>query len=285
MREPPLVLIRGAGDLGTGTAHRLHRAGLKVVMGELEQPTAIRRAVAFASAVYEGHIQVEGVEAVLATRASDVERLLVEGIVPVLIDDAGEALAWLRPDVLVDARLAKRNLGTRLTDATIVIGLGPGFTAGRDVDAVIETSRGHHLGRVILEGSAEPDTGIPGLIEGHGRERVLIAPCPGPFVGHAHIGDRVQEGQSVAAVAGQPLKAGVSGVVRGLLHDSLLVHKGQKVGDIDPRGIVEFCFTISDKARAIGGAVLEAILYLRQHLTAQPYAAKLAPERSGADDL
>jgi xanthine dehydrogenase accessory factor len=285
LREPLLVFIRGAGDLGTGIAHRLHRAGFPVIMSELEQPTVIRRAVAFASAVYEGRIQLEGVEARLAGSPSAAETLLRQRAVPVLIDPAGTALTALRPDVLVDARLAKRNLGTTLADAPVVIGLGPGFTAGQDVDAVIETSRGHFLGRVILRGSAQPDTGIPGVMEGYGRERVLWAPCAGSFVGHAKIGAGIEAGQVVASVAGRPVRANISGVLRGVLHDGLLVHQGQKVGDIDPRGIVEHCFTISDKARAIGGAVLEAILYLRQHLTATRYAAKLAPERGGRDDL
>jgi xanthine dehydrogenase accessory factor len=237
-------------------------------MAELEQPTAIRRAVAFASAAYDGHIRVEGIDAVLATSESETLGLLGQGIVPVLIDPAGQALTWLSPDALVDARLAKRNLGTSLTDAPIVIGLGPGFTAGTDVHAVIETCRGHHLGRVILRGKTQPDTGIPGEVKGLGAKRVVRSPCDGSFRGLAQIGDLVEEGHMVAKVAAQPVCANVSGALRGLLHDDLHVHQGQKVGDVDPRGIVAHCFTISDKARAVGGGVLEAILYLRRHLTA-----------------
>jgi len=283
--ESMLLLIRGAGDLGTGAAHRLHRAGFQVVIGELPQPTVIRRAVAFASAVYEGCVEVEGVEARLADSNTDVERLLKAGIVPVLVDPAGEALTWLKPDVVVDARLAKRNLGTTLAQASIVIGLGPGFTAGQDVHAVIETMRGHHLGRVILHGSAQPHTHVPGLVKGYGRERVLWAPCAGRFQSDACIGENIEAGQAVAWVAGQPARAGISGVLRGILYDGLLVHPGQKVGDVDPRGIREYCFTISDKARAIGGSVLEAIFCLKRHLTTIQSAAKLGQERSDEDDL
>jgi xanthine dehydrogenase accessory factor len=285
MRLSMLVLVIGGGDLGTGTAHRLHRAGFKVAVSELGQPSVIRRAVAFASAVYEGRIQVEGVEARLAEGKAEIESLLKQGIVPVIVDSNGKARTVLTPDVIVDARIAKRNLGTTLADAPIVIGLGPGFTAGRDVHAVIETMRGHNLGRVILQGSAEADTHVPGLVHGHGRERVLWAPCSGHFESDAHIGDHVEAGEIVARVAQQPIHASIPGVLRGLLHTGFLVREGQKVGDIDPRGIAEYCFTISDKARAIGGAVLEAILYLRLHLTVRHCSDKLARERSGDDDL
>jgi len=257
-----LVLVRGGGDLGTGVAHRLHRAGFKVVVGELPQPLVIRCTVAFASAVYEGHVEVEEVEARLASNKMGVENLLSQSIVPVIVDPAGEMIPILAPKVVVDARMAKRNLGTTLSDAPIVIGLGPGFIASQDVHAVVETMRGHNLGRVILQGSAEPDTHVPGLVQGYGLERVLWAPCEGCFQSYVDIGERVGAGQIVAQVAGQPIRASISGVLRGLLHDGLLVREGQKVGDIDPRGIAEYCFTISDKARAVGGGVLEAILYL-----------------------
>jgi xanthine dehydrogenase accessory factor len=285
MLESMLVLVIGGGDLGTGTAYRLHRAGFKVVVSEMPQPSAIRRAVAFASAVYDGQIEVEGVEARLAEDKEEIKNLLKQGIVPVIADPEGKARTLLKPDVIVDARMAKRSPGTALADAPIVIGLGPGFTAGQDMHAVVETMRGHNLGRVILQGSAQPDTHVPGLVHGYGRERVLWAPCAGRFRSDAHIGDPVEVGQIVAWVEEQPVQAGISGVLRGLLHDSLLVHEGQKVGDIDPRGIKEYCFTISDKARAIGGAVLEAILYLRQHLTTSNSSIKLSRERSGEDDL
>ena len=260
--NPLTVLIRGGGDLGTGVAHRLHRAGLYVVVSELPQPLVVRRTVAFASAMYEGQITVERVKARLAGDKPEIERLLAQGIVPVIADPIGEAITRLQPDVVVDARMAKRNLGTTLADAPIVIGLGPGFTAGQDVHAVVETMRGHNLGRVILQGSAEPDTRVPGLLQGYGQERVLRAPRAGLFRSHMRIAERVEAGQTVAYVTDQPVQASISGVLRGLLHDNLLVHQEQKVGDIDPSGIVEHCFTISDKARAVGGGVLEAILYL-----------------------
>jgi xanthine dehydrogenase accessory factor len=283
--EAIVVLVRGGGDLGSGTAHRLHRAGFRVVVSELPQPTVIRRAVAFASAVYEGSVEVEGVLARLAQDVSEARALLQDDIVPVVIDATGEALRLLQPHVVVDARLAKCSLGTTLADAAIVVGLGPGFCAGRDAHAVIETNRGHNLGRVILHGSAQPDTSVPGLVRGYGRERVLWAPADGPFRGLQPIGSHVEKDQIVAMAGEEPVKPSISGVLRGILHDDLWVEEGQKVGDVDPRSIVEHCFTISDKARAIGGGVLEAILYLRHHLTASPYHAKLQLERRGQDGL
>ena len=285
MLESMLALVIGGGDLGTGTAYRLHRAGFKVVVSELPQPSVIRRAVAFASAVYDGQIKVEGVEARLAKGKEEIRSLLKQGIVPVIADPEGKARSLLKPDVIVEARMAKRSLSTTLADAPIVIGLGPGFTAGQEVHAVVETMRGHNLGCVILQGSAQPDTHVPGLVHGYGRERVLWAPCAGRFRSDAHIGDPAEAGQIIAWVEEQPVQAGISGVLRGLLHNKLLVDEGQKVGDIDPRGITEYCFTISDKARAIGGAVLEAIFYLRQHLTTSNSSIKLSRERSGEDDL
>jgi xanthine dehydrogenase accessory factor len=283
--ESILVLIRGGGDLGSGTAHRLHRAGFRVVVSELPQPTVIRKAVAFASAVYEGSVEVEGVLAKLATDLAQARTLLQQDIVPVVIDTAGDILPRLRPHVVVDARLAKRNLGTSLTDAAIVVGLGPGFHAGQDVHAVVETNRGHNLGRVILDGSAQPDTHVPGLVQGYGRERVLWAPCAGLFHSLLQIGCHVEAGQVVAMAAEHPVKTGISGVLRGILQDGLWVQEGQKVGDVDPRSVVEHCFTISDKSRAVGGAVLEAILCLRHHLTAGRYGTKLGLERRNPDDL
>jgi xanthine dehydrogenase accessory factor len=257
-----LVVIKGGGDLATGVAHRLHRAGMQVVVTELAQPTVIRRAVAVASAVYEGRVEIEGLVARLARNDEEIRAALAAGEVPVVIDPRAEVIPRLCPTAVVDAIVAKRNTGTRITDAPIVIGLGPGFTAGVDVHAVIETNRGHNLGRVILSGSAEPDTGIPGPTMGYTVERVLRAPCAGLFKGERRIGDPVQAGERVASVAGQPVVANISGVLRGLLADGLTVRAGMKVGDVDPRGVREHCFTISDKARAIGGGVLEAILYL-----------------------
>jgi len=262
-----LVLLRGGGDLATGVAHRLHRAGFGVVITELAQPLCVRRAVSFAEAVYAGAITVEGVTARLVTDAdavpseARVRAVLAAHEIPVLVDPQGRALDLLRPTVVVDARLAKRNLDTSLHDAPLVIGLGPGFTAGVDCHAVVETNRGHHLGRVYWQGGAEPDTGQPEPVRGFGVDRVLRAPCAGVFVGRKRIGDAVLAGEIVAEVDGAPVVATFSGVLRGLLHDGLTVAAGLKVGDLDPRGVHEHCFTISDKARSVGGGVLEAVLY------------------------
>ncbi|MCL6430918.1 MAG: EF2563 family selenium-dependent molybdenum hydroxylase system protein [Anaerolineae bacterium] len=260
-----LVVIRGAGDLATGVAHRLHRCGFHVVMTEIAQPRALRRAVSFASAVYEGSIAVEGVTARLVGSAAEAMAVADAGEVAVLVDpDAREALS-LRPEVLVDAIMAKRNLGTHADDAPIVIGLGPGFVAGKDVHSVVETARGHHLGRLIVAGSAEPDTGVPGAVHGYARERVLWSPADGVFVGLRRIGEPVRAGDPVARVGDALVCAEVGGVLRGLLHDGLAARAGEKVGDVDPRGVPEYCTTISDKARAIAGGVLEGILFARRH--------------------
>jgi len=260
-----LVLVLGGGDLGTGVAHRLFRCGFKVAVGELAQPTALRRAVAFASAVYVGEIEVEGIRAVVAENACAAKTLMDQGLIPVMTSGPHRLRSMVSPHIIVDARMAKRNLGTRLQDAPIVVGLGPGFTAGEDVHAVVETNRGHYLGRVILAGLAEPDTGVPGPVQGHARDRVLWSPCYGRFGTVLSIGDRVTRGQQVASVSGIGIVAHIQGVVRGLAHDGLVVQEGQKVGDIDPRGVREYCFTISDKARAVAGGVLEAILFLQRH--------------------
>ncbi len=262
MLEDILVVVKGGGDLATGVAHRLHRAGMKVIITELAQPTVIRRAVAFASAVFAREVTVEGVMARLVEDGVQALALLPERIVPVLIDPQASVVQAIKPTVVVDAIMAKRNTGTRLTDAPVVIALGPGFTAGLDAHAVIETQRGHNLGRVILKGQAASDTGIPGPVMGYTSERVVRAPGTGVFQGVKAIGDPVEAGEVVAHVGDRPVLAPISGVLRGLLADGLTVREGMKVGDVDPRGVREYCFTISDKARAIGGGVLEAILYL-----------------------
>jgi xanthine dehydrogenase accessory factor len=274
MLEDILVVVKGGGDLATGVAHRLHRVGMKIIITELAQPTVIRRAVAFASAVFEGEVTVEGVVARRVEDAAQALVLLPEGIIPVLVDPGAsvlrpeqsrrvvEGVRELEPSVVVDAIIAKRNTGTKITDAPVVVALGPGFTAGLDAHAVIETNRGHDLGRVILEGQAVPDTGVPGPVMGYASERVVRAPGGGVFRGVKAIGDRVEAGDVVARAGDQPVRAPISGVLRGLLADGLVVKEGMKVGDVDPRGVREHCFTISDKARALGGGVLEAILYL-----------------------
>nr|HID14884.1 EF2563 family selenium-dependent molybdenum hydroxylase system protein [Anaerolineae bacterium] len=260
IRNP--VVVKGGGDLGTGVAWRLHRCGFRVLVTETRQPTVIRRAVAFASAVYEGSITVDGVTARLVREDAGIAAAWAAGEVPVLVDPEGAVMRRLQPDAVVDAILAKRNIGTTINDAPIVVALGPGFTAGVDCHAVVETNRGHNLGRVILEGSAEPNTGVPGTVGGEGARRVLRAPAEGIFQAARAIGDRVRAGEVVAYVDDTPVRSQLDGVVRGLLHDGLRVRPGMKVGDVDPRGIVSHCFTISDKALAVGGGVVEAILYL-----------------------
>lgn len=256
-----VVLIRGAGEMASGVAHRLFRSHLKVCLLEIARPLAVRRGVSFCEAIYEGEKEVEGVRAKLISRADQIRSIWVEGKIPLLIDPEGESTrAFLSPDVVVDAILAKRNVGTKRSDAPLVIGLGPGFTAGEDVHVVVETNRGQNLGKVIFDGTAEPDTGIPAPVSGFTVERVLRAAGNGVFRPVKSIGDEVQEGTIVAWVNDQPVLAKIAGVVRGMLREGTEVKEGMKVGDIDPRGRREHCFTISEKARAIGGGVLEAIL-------------------------
>lgn len=257
-----LVLIRGAGDLATGVALRLWRSGMKVVLTDLPQPLAIRRTVAFSEAIRNGKQTVEDVTAKKAENAEDAKRLLREGVVPVLADPELRCLSELRPDAVVDAILAKKNLGTRIDFAPVVVALGPGFTAGEDCHAVVETMRGHDLGRVILHGSALPNTAIPGLIGGYAGERVLRAPADGVLHTTAEIGQRVEAGETVGTVGGAPMQATIPGVLRGLLPDGTPVRKGLKAGDVDPRGEAAYCRTVSDKASAVAGGVLEAILHL-----------------------
>ena len=246
--------------MASGVAQRLVRSGFRVCITEIPEPLAVRRAVSFCEAVYEGKTVVEGITARRVEDAEGVRRAWTAGEVPVVVDPESAICRKLSPDVLVDAILAKRNTGTDLGDAPLVIGLGPGFRAGRDVHFVIETNRGHHLGRVIEMGETEPDTGIPGDIGGYTAERVLRAPSGGKFQGKKKIGDKIAKGEIVAEVEGIPVKAMISGVLRGILHDGLSVRPNMKVGDVDPRAAAEACHTVSDKARAVAGGVLEAIL-------------------------
>ena len=254
-----LVIIRGGGDLATGVAVRLFRAGFPVMILEIERPTVIRLPVSFARAIYEGKAIVEGIEAVLIPSWEKAKDTIKQGKIPVLIDPEGYCIERLSPAILVDAILAKRNLGTKIDQAPLVIGLGPGFTAGKDVDVVIETKRGHSLGRVYYQGQAAPDTGVPGEVGGESKRRLLRAPAEGKIVPLHQIGDLVKAEEIIAEVEGVSLKAEISGVLRGLIYPQSWVARGMKVGDIDPRGIRDFCFTVSDKARSLGGAVLEAI--------------------------
>ncbi len=253
-------IIRSAGDLATGVALRLYRSGFRrIIMLEVEHPLAVRRRVAFSEAVWLGENTVEGVTA-RKVDASRIKESWSRGELPIVVDPHGKTIRSVKPDVVVDAIMAKRNLGTTMNDAPLVIALGPGFNAGEDAHYVIETCRGHHLGRVIRNGAALPNTKVPGTIGGYAIERLLRAPVKGVFKTGHDIGDRVSKGDAVGAVDGEPVKAAVSGVLRGLLRTGTPAPKGLKLGDIDPRDQVEFCDTASDKAIAIGGGVLEAVL-------------------------
>lgn len=276
MKKKDLIVVRGAGDLATGTIHRLKKAGFRLLVLEAEHPAAIRRQVALSEAVYAGSARVEDVEAVrmdvdLAEKKNrkelleqEMERIWKKDGVPVLVDPAGLSIAALRPAVVVDAILAKKNLGTTKEMAPLVIALGPGFTAGEDVNVVIETKRGHNLGRVIRSGSAVPNTGIPGIIGGYGKERVMHAQAEGILRNAASIGDIVEARAVIAEIETEkgtvPVEASLSGLLRGLIRDGYPVTKGFKIADIDPRKEeLQNCFTISDKARCIAGSVLEVI--------------------------
>ena len=247
---------------------RLWRCGIDVVMTDLARPTAIRRTVAFSDAIVHGETTVEGLRAVRAENAAEAKKLLREGSLPVLADPECACREELAPDALVDAILAKRNLGTKIDDAPIVVGVGPGFTAGEDCHAVVETMRGHTLGRVIYSGSALPNTNIPGLIGGFAGERVLRAPADGIFVQKLKIGASVRTGDIAGTVNGVPMLCQIDGMLRGILPDGTPVTRGMKSGDVDPRGKREYCDLVSDKALAIGGGVLEAILSLTGALRA-----------------
>lgn len=245
--------------MASGVAYRLKRAGFPLVITELPAPLMVRRAVCFAEAVYEGETTVEGITARRVNAVPDALRLAATGVIPVLVAPQAP-VAGLKPRVLVDAIMAKKNTGTTLADAPLVIGLGPGFTAGQDCHAVIETNRGHWLGRVIYRGQAQPDTKTPGPVKGYVSDRVLRAPAAGRVTPLAQIGDSIRQGQSVARVAGQDVLAPFDGVLRGLVHPNVQVTPGFKIGDLDPRRNVRHCFTISDKSLAVGGGVLEAVL-------------------------
>ncbi|WP_316415903.1 selenium-dependent molybdenum cofactor biosynthesis protein YqeB [Mesoterricola silvestris] len=260
MIEGRLVIVRGAGDLATGVILRLVRAGFRVAALETGKPSAIRRTVSFSEALYDGSATVEGIRAL---RLAELPERWSPGDPVAVLEDPGCALlARVRPAALVDAIIAKRNLGTRLDMAPVVVALGPGFTAGVDAHAVVETNRGHDLGRVLLSGSAQPNTGVPGLIAGHGAERVIHAPRAGRVEPRCAIGDTVAAGDPVLAIGGEPVPAPIGGVVRGLIRPGFQAERGLKVADVDPRCVREHCFTASDKARAIGGGVLEALLML-----------------------
>lgn len=248
-----LVYVRGAGDIATGIALRLHRAGCQVVMADIAEPTCIRRTVAFSEAIRLGEARVEDVTARLAADARVARAIAAAGDVAVVVDPDARMIGALEPDAVVDAILAKRNLGTSMDMAPVVVGVGPGFTAGIDCHAAVETKRGHYLGRAIYQGSPIANTGVPGVIAGVGADRVLRAPADGPFECVRAIGDAVS--------AGEPMVATIDGALRGLIAPGVRVVRGMKSGDIDPRGERAFCDTVSDKASAVGGGVLEAIMH------------------------
>ena len=255
-----LVCIKGAGDLASGIALRLHRSKIDVVMTDLPVPTAVRRTVAFSEAIRLGRTMVEEVCAERADDLEEVRSCINRGVIPVVADPDGAVIRNIKPEVVIDAILAKRNLGTEMSDAPLVIGVGPGFTAGIDCHAVVETKRGHTLGRVIREGSAIPNTGVPGNIGGQTVKRLIKASADGIFHPEKDIGDSVKEGDRVANVDGEPVYAQTDGMIRGMLQDGVEVTKGMKSGDVDPRGTTVDYMKVSDKALAIGGGVLEAIL-------------------------
>lgn len=274
MNKKILIICRGGGDLATGIVHRLFRAGFPVLVLETDSPAAIRRQVSFSEAVYDGTATVEGVtaERIASADRDSVNHVLEEGRVPLLVDPEGSSIPLLKPDIVVDAIIAKKNLGTAKEMAPLVIGVGPGFTAGEDVDLVVESMRGHNLARIFTTGSALPNTGIPGNIGGFTKERVLHAEAAGYMKNIRQIGDIVEKGEEIARIYEKmtedgtfsgsyvSVEASISGIIRGLIREGYHFQKGFKIADIDPReSELANCFTISDKARSIGGSVLEAV--------------------------
>ncbi len=261
-----IVVVRGAGDLATGIAHRLYKSGFRILLTEVERPLVVRRYASFANAILIGEMEIEGVRAIKAMNSESITEIWANGSIPILCDSECAILDKVKPLAVVDAIMAKKNLGTNKGMAPITVGIGPGFEAGADVDAVVETKRGHDLGRAIYKGSAEADTGIPGSIMGYSQERLLRAPRNGMIKNVLEIGDMVEQGTVVAFIENEPVKSSIAGVLRGLIADNTYVTEGLKIGDVDPRGIKEYCCTISDKSRSVAGGVLEAILNLRLYL-------------------
>ena len=265
-----LIIVRGGGDIATGTIYKLYQSRFPVLVLEIANPSCIRRTISFCEAVFDKKVEVEGVTAKRTESLEDAFAIYGQGQIPVMIDENGSMIQEVQPPVVVDAILAKRNLGTKITDAPAVIGVGPGFCAGTDCHCVVESKRGHYLGRCIWDGPAIANTGVPGLIGGYGLERLIRASDDGVFRGTVSIGDQVKAGELVGYAGETPIYAQIDGVVRGLLQDGVLVTKGMKSGDVDPRCERKHCFTVSDKASSIGGGVLEAILC---HQTANPRTA------------
>lgn len=260
-----IVVVRGGGDIATGTIQKLYRSGFKVLVLEIDKPTAIRRNVSFSDAVYNGNTVVEGIKAALVKNEYEINNNWENGVIPIAIDSSGELINKIKPNIVIDAILAKKNMGTCKKMAPITIALGPGFKAGEDVDVVIETMRGHNLGRLIFEGSAIENTGVPGEIGGYSKERVIYSSNNGVIKNISNIGDIVEKGQVIALIGEENVLATISGILRGIIKDGTEVYKGLKICDIDPRlKEIENYNTISDKARSIGGGVLEAILMMKK---------------------
>ncbi len=258
--DRPLVLVRGGGDLATGVAARLHRSGFAVVVTEIAKPLAVRRLVALAEAIYAGETRIEDFVGRRVEGMQEALDVLSAGEVPVLIDPDAHICHALQPLALVDGRMLKKAQPLDIARAPLIVGLGPGFSAGENCHAVVETNRGHNMGRVLWEGPAEADTGVPEPVAGHAVDRVLRAPTAGEVRAQASLGTIVKKGELIATVGNADLLAPFDGALRGLLHDGVQVITGEKIGDLDPRSQVEFCFRISDKALAVGGGVLEALL-------------------------
>ncbi len=255
------VLIRGAGDLASGVAMAFYKSGFQVLMTEVAQPTVIRSSVAFATSIFKGKMEIEGVTGIHVNK-DNFQKYLDHGYIGIIIDPEGNIKKTYKPDVVVDAILAKKNLGTNIYDAPIVIGCGPGFYAGKDCHLVVETKRGHYLGQIIEEGAAIANSGIPGIVEGKGLERVLYSPIAGKVKHYKKIGDIVDEGDIILKVEGIPVINPFKGVLRGLITEGMNVPKGLKIGDVDPRIRPQYCFTISEKAMAIGRAAVEGTLLM-----------------------
>ena len=264
MVNKDLVIVRGGGDISTGSIQKLYRSGFNVLVLEIEKPTAIRRTVAFSEAVFKGEIEIEGIKGRLVKDKSEIFSCFEDRIIPIVIDEKGKLIEELKPKIVVDGILAKKNLGTKKDMAKITVAIGPGFVAGKDVDVVVETMRGHKLGTLIFEGSAMANTGTPGEIAGVTKERVIYSDYSGEIENIKEIGDIVKKGEVIAKISDNEVYASIDGLLRGLISDGMKIYKGLKIADIDPRlKEVENYTTISDKARSIGGGVLEAILYMK----------------------
>lgn len=256
-----VVIVRGGGDIASGAIQKLHRSGFRVLVLEIENPTSIRRTVCFSEAIFNGEMEIEGIKSVIADNYEEILNIWNENNIPVAVDPRGLWIDRIKPVAVVDAIIAKRNTGMNKNLAPVTIAVGPGFEAGIDVDIVIESNRGHNLGRLIFKGTADENTGSPGNIEGFTIERVLYSPCVGIFKSSHKIGDIVKKGEAVASVNGENIYAKIDGLIRGLIRNDTMVTEGFKVGDVDPRvNQINNCYTISDKARTIGGAVLEAVM-------------------------